>query len=442
MKAFGNNPPGVYLLSVTEMWERFSYYALAGLLTLFLSSPVASGGFGWRADQAVQIFGLVSGFAFAAPAVGGWLVSRWIGEQPAIMIGGIAIAAGQIALAYVAARGPDGSTALALFWFSLALIILGTALLKPAVSAAVGLLYAPQDERRNGGYAIFMTGVWAGSFLSNLVAGSIGEALGWHWGFLTAGIGMAFGVLLFACFRKRWLSDLGGNASTATGEIEVRAPLSGQQRASLVGLALISVFTLIYAAAFYQKGGFLNLLVQNAADRTLGAFTVPATWFLSISTGIFIIATPVFAAFWNRAAAKGKSAPDVCTSLVIGLGLLAAGYAVFTAGFASSGGASVPMLWFASGYILFGLADVFIWPPQIALASKLAPRHLASLIIGLWYVSIGVGSYASGLIGAALILVDPAQGLAIVAACVAAAAIVARLARPGILRLVNRGLSN
>jgi dipeptide/tripeptide permease len=100
------------------------------------------------------------------------------------------------------------------------------------------------------------------------------------------------------------------------------------------------------------------------------------------------------------------------------------------------------MLWFVAGYVLFGLADVFIWPPQIALASHLAPRHLASLIIGFWYVSIGVGSYISGLIGAALMLIDPAQGLSIVAACVAAAAIVARLARPRILRLVNEGTSN
>lgn len=439
MRAFRNNPPGVYLLSVTEMWERFSYYALAGLLTLFLSSPVASGGFGWRADQAVQIFGLVSGFAFAAPAVGGWLVSRWIGEQPAIIIGGCAIAAGQMVLAYVALHGPGESGALALFWLSLVLIILGTALLKPAVSAAVGLLYAPHDERRDSGYAIFMTGVWAGSFFSNLVAGSIGESMGWHWGFLTAGVGMTFGVVLFACFRKRWLSDLSSSVATAGGEGGVQAPLSRRQRTSLLGLALISVFTLVYASAFYQKGGFLNLLVQNAADRTLGGFTIPATWFLSISTGVFIIAAPAFAAFWNRAAAKGKLVPDVCASLVIGLGLLAAGYAVFTTGFASAGAAAVPMLWFVAGYVLFGLADVFIWPPQIALASRLAPRHLASLVIGVWYVSIGVGSYASGLIGAALILVDPVQGLALVAACVAAAAIAACIARPRILHLVNGG---
>jgi proton-dependent oligopeptide transporter, POT family len=388
MRAFGSNPPGVYLLSVTEMWERFSYYALAGLLTLFLSAPAGEGGFGWRADQAVQIFGLVSGFAFAAPALGGWLVSRWVGEQRAITVGGFAIACGQVVLGHVAMHGPEAPVAVALFWLSLALIVLGTALFKPAVSAAVGLLYAPQDVRRKSGYAIFMTGVWAGSFFSNLVAGSIGEALGWHWGFFTAGGGMMFGVVLFVLLRKRWLSGL-------------------SERTVSVG---------------------------SDADA-------PA-WFLSISTGVFIIATPMFEAFWGRAAAKGKPAPDVCASLVIGLGLLAAGYAVFTMGFASGAGAAVPMLWFVAGYVLFGLADVFIWPPQIALASHLAPRHLASIIIGFWYVSIGVGSYISGLIGAALMLIDPAKGLAIVAACVAAAAIVARLAGPRILRLVNEGTSN
>lgn len=442
MRAFGSNPPGVYLLSVTEMWERFSYYALAGLLTLFLSAPAGEGGFGWRADQAVQIFGLVSGFAFAAPALGGWLVSRWVGEKRAITVGGFAIACGQVVLGYVAMHGPEAPAAVALFWLSLALIVLGTALLKPAVSAAVGLLYALQDARRKSGYAIFMTGVWAGSFFSNLVAGSIGEALGWHWGFFTAGGGMMFGVVLFVLLQKRWLSGLSERTVSVGSEAEASAPLSRRQRTSLMGLALISMFTLVYAAAFYQKGGFLNLLVQNTTDRTLGAFTIPATWFLSISTGVFIIATPMFEAFWSRAATKGKPAPDVCASLVIGLGLLASGYAVFTVGFASGAGAAVPMLWFVAGYVLFGLADVFIWPPQIALASHLAPRHLASLIIGFWYVSIGVGSYISGLIGAALMLIDPAQGLSIVAACVAAAAIVARLARPRILRLVNEGTSN
>lgn len=437
--AIGRNPPGVYLLSATEMWERFSYYALAGLLALFLSAPVADGGFGWRAEQSVQLFGLVSGLAFAGPAVGGWLVSRWIGEQSAILAGGMAIALGQVGLAVAAANGPAAHGTTLLFWGSLAAIICGTALLKPAVSAAVGLLYAPGDARRGSGYAIFMTGVWAGSFLSNLVAGSIGEWLGWHWGFLTAGVGMAFGTLLFVGFRGRWLTELRTPSASDPEEAAPKPPLTLDQRTALGGLALISLFTVAYATLFYQKGGFLNLLVQKSVDRDVAGFTIPATWFLSISTGVFILATPLFAAFWNRRIAQGGKAPDVCFSLVIGLALLSAGYAMFAGGFALSGSAAVPIMWFVAGYILFGLADIFIWPPQIALASALAPPHLASFVIGLWYVSIGVGSYASGLVGASLIGTDPLVALAGLGAIIGIFSLAACAARPTLLSRINRG---
>lgn len=433
------NPPGVYLLSATEMWERFSYYALAGLLALFLSGPVAAGGFGWRAEQAVQLFGLVSGLAFAGPAVGGWLVSRWLGEQRGILAGGIGIALGQFALAAAAARGPLAADSIFLFWTGLAAIIGGTALLKPAVSAAVGLLYAPGDERRGSGYAIFMTGVWTGSFFSNLVAGSVGEWFGWHWGFLTAGAGMTLGTLVFVLFRARWLTELSVPVPTHVAPAQASQPLTRGQRSALGGLALISLFTVAYATLFYQKGGFLNLLVQEGVDREIGAFTVPATWFLSISTGIFIIATPLFAALWHRRGTGDGKAPDVCASLVIGLGLLAAGYAIFAAGFAVSDGAAVPMLWFVAGYILFGVADVFIWPPQIALASTLAPPHLASFVIGLWYVSIGVGSYASGLVGASLVGSEPLLALAGLGTTIGIFALAALAARPHLLSRIRQG---
>ncbi|MBN8842050.1 MAG: MFS transporter [Sphingomonadales bacterium] len=439
MATQGRNPPGVYLLSATEMWERFSYYALAGLLALFLSAPIADGGFGWRPEQAVQLFGLVSGLAFATPAIGGWLVSRWIGEQTAILAGGIAIAFGQIALAFVAARGPGADGSIPLFWTALAAIVGGTALLKPAVSAAVGLLYAPRDARRGSGYAIFMTGVWAGSFLSNLIAGSIGEWFGWHWGFLTAGAGMAFGTLLFVGFRGRWLVELRPPAATNAEPAQAKPPLTRDQRTALGGLALISLFTVAYATLFYQKGGFLNLLVKGDVDRMIGAFTVPATWFLSISTGVFILATPVFAALWNHRIARGGTAPDVCISLVIGLALLAGGYAMFAAGYAFSDGAAVPMLWFVAGYIFFGLADIFIWPPQIALASTLAPPHLASFVIGLWYVSIGVGSYASGLVGASLVGSPPLYALVGLGATIGIFSLAALAARPALLSRINQG---
>lgn len=431
------NPPGVYLLSATEMWERFSYYALAGLLALFLSGPVAEGGFGWRAEQAVQLFGLVSGLAFAGPAIGGWLVSRWLGEQRGILVGGIGIALGQFALAAAAARGPLASDALFLFWTGLVAIIGGTALLKPAVSAAVGLLYAPGDVRRGSGYAIFMTGVWTGSFFSNLVAGSLGEWFGWHWGFLTAGVGMTLGTLFFAVFRARWLTELSAPAPAHNVPAQGRQPLTRGQRSALGGLALISLFTVAYATLFYQKGGFLNLLVQQAVDRDIGAFTVPATWFLSISTGIFILATPLFAALWHRRGIRGGKAPDVCASLVIGLALLAGGYATFAAGFGLSDGAAVPMLWFVAGYILFGIADVFIWPPQIALASTLAPPHLASFVIGLWYVSIGIGSYTSGLVGASLVGSEPVFALAGLGAAIGVFALAALAARPHLLSRIQ-----
>lgn len=465
------HPRGVYLVSATEMWERFSYYSLVGLLALFLTSAPVYGGFGWNQSEAVALFGLYSGLIFASPSVGGWISSRYLGEQRSIFWGGLLIATGQlslvlallipdladmeevvarteVALGHLFARVPaamGGDFALVyyaqalLFASGLTATVLGTGLLKPAISSVVGMLYTPGDPRRESGFGIFMVGIWVGAFIANFIAGTIGEKYGWHYGFLAAAGGMAIGFSAYILLRRRYLGDVGRLVHPVPNdERGKRRPLSSIERRNLIGLALISLFTVIYAIAFYQKGGILNLLVRDSVDRSIGGFEIPATWLLSVTTGTFVIATPFLMRLFLSAEQAGKPY-DICHKVALGLLSLAAGYVFFILGVwlaPEEGGIGIH--WIIVGYVFFGIGDVFIWPPQIAMASVLAPKHLCSFVIGAWYVTVGVGSYLSGVIGAFGVEAGIYPTFFALLVMLLAATVIVLLLRSLILRLISQ----
>lgn len=452
--AAGAHSKAILLVAATEMWERFSYYGIAALFVLYVTAAPAQGGFGWQAADAIWLYGLYGGLAFAAPAVGGWISSSFLGERRCIAAGGLAIMVGHVLLggpvylpafigwladvpmdavlvsadiaqgrpildetlrAALDAAAVENSVApgvvrlayLARGWsflLGLAFVILGTALIKPTISSIVGKLYAPDDPRRVFAFTLFMSGIWAGAFAANLVAGTLGERVGWHYGFMAAALGMGVGLAAYLLLQNRLLGELGRRPDSAAAERSFASQftaLTTLERQRLTALLVMSVFTVIYGVAFYQMTGLLHVYVSRSVDRTVGGFEVPASWFLSVAMASFLLFAPLIGRWLERRARAGRPF-DPPASLASGLAAVACGYVFLIVAMSvlPGGATGLPMSWVIVAYIFFGLGDVFVWPVQLAAVTALAPRSMTSFAVGTWYVTVGLGTYLAGVAGA------------------------------------------
>jgi POT family proton-dependent oligopeptide transporter len=286
------------------------------------------------------------------------------------------------------------------------MIIACTALLKPTVSSIVATFYRRDDHRRDGAFAVFFFGLYLGAFAANIVVGFLGERIGWHWGFGAAGVGMTIGMLAYLWKQQAWLGDLGreapGRSQAQDAQAQTQWSRLDRQAWERIGVIVVQgLFTMCYAAAFYQKGGVLTLFTRDSLDRSVSGWEVPVTWLLAISTVTFLITTPLFARYWQYRARLGRD-PSASTKLALGLAMLGIGYAAIAwaaAGLPDLPGARASWLWIVVTYICFGIGDALVWPNQISLTSKLAPPGMAPLFIGGWYITIGLGSWLTGYIG-------------------------------------------
>jgi POT family proton-dependent oligopeptide transporter len=442
-------PKGVFLLSFTELWERFSYFGMLALLVLFLTDNVGDGGFSWDRPDALRLYGFYSGIVFIVPLLGGWIANQYWGERRCILAGGLLIVVGQFLLTgpsvvpwlaqrhtgidfralWVAAGVPlgilfpDADTVARLmraaqgtplspvavqavyhasgssFFAGLAAVVAGTALIKPTISSIIGRFYQDGDRRRDAAFAMFFVGIYVGSVTGSLIAGYLGERVAWHWGFAAAGFGMLFGVAAYLRRQDAWLGDVGtAPLRPAGGGAAPR--LTPTERDRMKVIFAQGLFTVAYAAAFYQKGGMLTLFANEHVDRRLGDWLIPTTWFLTISTGTFIVLTPLATRLWQSLDQRGAN-PGAATKLAWGLLALAAGYLVILNGMApEDAGASTWFGWLVLTYVCFGIGDTLVWPTQISLVTKLAPVRLSALFVGGWYITIGLGSWLTGYIGA------------------------------------------
>lgn len=419
MQLFGH-PAGIYLVAFAQCWERFSFYGIMGLLALYLTAGTDTGGLDWPASSALKLVGAYGAAAFIAPAFGGWVASRFWGDQRCIRVGSLLVIAGHVLLSVQALPAMRGVAQNALFLSALGLIAAGTGLLKPATASIVGRCYAPSDTRREQGYVIFMVGIYSGSFLANLVAGTLGEKLGWHYGFGAAAIGMTVGFGVYILFARRLLGPIGAIADHISAARQVEDATTVHATARIIGFSLLTVF---YTACFFQDAGMLNLLVERSAQRVLFGFEVPATWLLSVSTLAFMTLAPLMSPL------QARFKLDVHGQQTLALVLMSAAYAILWLGSASlDGGGKMSLGWFIAAYSLFGLADLHIWPVQLSTVARLAPKSRTSLYVGLWWVAAGVGIFLTGYIAAfAAILGGVANLLLAIAATALAAALVSML---------------
>lgn len=389
---FGH-PRGMFLVAATELWERFSYWGLAGLLVLFLTATPASGGWGWETSAALQLYGWYAGLAFILPVGGAWLANNVLSERRCITLGAIVILLGHLLLAVSGL----GDALRWVFLVGLALILIGTGLLKPTISSIVAELYPEGGARRDEGFAFFFVAIYIGALFGAIIAGYLGERVGWHLGFGSAGLGMAVGLACYLWKQHAWLGTT-GTVIRRRVRFE-KQPLTRVERDRLIVVGVQGLFTVIYAAAFYQMFGLLNVYARDHLDRHIGAFEIPTTWLQTINLWSFFVCVPALAWLWRRLARRARN-PSASYKLALGIAVLGAGYGILIVAEGGRHAVNPGVIWLVAAYLLFGLGDSLVWANQISLTSKLAPERYGPVAVGGWYICIGLGTWLTGYIGA------------------------------------------
>ncbi len=438
---FGH-PRGLSTLFFTEMWERFSYYGMRAILVLFMTNAVATGGMGLDDVTATAIYGLYTAAVYVVALPGGWIADRLLGLRRAVFWGGSVIAIGHFTLAI-----PH----IIAFYIGLTLIIIGTGLLKPNISAIVGDLYPEGGARRDAGFSIYYMGINAGGFLGPLVCGYLGEAVDWHLGFGAAGVGMVLGLIRYS---------LGGRHLGAAGELRPEMAVPARRSAAtralvrmiegVVGLGLVAavlqsigairlslvgfvdwtglfivslagayllyvvlfggltavekkrvgVIAVCFLAAacfwsgFEQAGSSMNLFADRLTDRIIGGWAMPASWLQSVNSVFIILLAPLFSALWLWLGARNPSIPG---KMGFGLIFLGIGFAVLAWGSVNATLENpVSPVWLVVTYFFHTIGELCLSPIGLSSITRLSPARYVGQMMGIWFMGAALGNLVAG----------------------------------------------
>ncbi len=441
-KQFFGHPRGLSTLFFTEMWERFSYYGMRGLLVLFLVNALETGGMGMTDGTAAAIYGMYTAGVYLFALPGGWMADRLLGKRQAVFIGGIIIAAGHFSMAV-----PSET----FFFLGLILIVLGTGLLKPNVSAIVGDLYPDGGARRDAGFSLFYMGINIGALLGPLLVGYLGENISWHLGFSAAGIGMILGLIQYKLGEKylgsagllseearetrgaAWktffmgigvvgvlaavlygLSSTGTlaltleGAAAATGVIIVSLAivyfvaallffgLDGDEKKRVALIFILFIGSALFWSGFEQAGSSMNLFAERLTDRVIFGWEAPASWLQSINPLFIILLAPVAGTLWVR---LGDRDPSIATKFGIGLALLGIGFLVLAwASVSASDTNRVTPVWLVMTYFLHTCGELALSPVGLSSVTKLSPPRLVGQMMGIWFMGTALGNLIAGLV--------------------------------------------
>ncbi|MDZ7588039.1 MAG: peptide MFS transporter [Parasphingorhabdus sp.] len=435
---FLGHPKGLFVLFFAEMWERFSYYGMRALLIFYLTKHWL-----FSDEKSGVIYGAYTALVYITPVLGGYLADRWLGQRKAVTYGAILLTFGHALMGFEGSGGQDAAS-LNIFWLALAFIIVGSGFLKANISVIVGQLYPRTDVRRDGAYTIFYVGINLGAALGSLACGYLGEVYGWSYGFGAAGVGMLLGLIVFVAFKPlllgrgeapdpvalaapvagiklEWLLYLVGLIAVivcwwmvqnqavvgtllgVAGAILVAyvlftavAKLAPQDRDRIFAAMFLIFGSILFWALFEQAGSSLNLFTDRHVDRG----GVPASVFQSINAIYIVLLGPVFAGLWVWLGRRNLE-PSAPAKFGLALIQLGAGFLVLVAGAASGNGALVPVLFIFLIYLLHTTGELCLSPVGLSAMNRLAPAHMASLIMGTWFFASATGNFAAGLIAAA-----------------------------------------
>ncbi len=448
---FGH-PVGLYVLFFTEMWERFSYYGMRALLTLYMTAKTLENdpqsGLGWTVTEALALYGWYTMLVYVMSIPGGFLADRYLGQKKAVTIGAILLTIGHGVLAI------DDLWA---YYTGLGFVILGVGMLKPNISTMVGGLYKQNDIRRDKGFSIFYVGINLGSFLASLSVGLVAQVYGWHYGFGMAGIGMLLGLVVYL-YGQGFLLHVGNpptveekSSDISLGQLFSQLFKSPLQLGIVVLLLAYSIYAgftyegpdswgfgilfiflslitgmmmmiyknlngrvekdrylvllisllmvIVFWGSFEQMGGLMNLYAQEKTNRMLMGWEVPAAWFQSANPGFIILFSVAVAGFWARRKLKGKEASSLF-KMAIGVIIMGIGFAymVFASLQYESQGSSA-MYWLVLAYLFHTLGELCLSPVSMSFFTKLAPARYMALMMGVYWAATGLGNKVAGVVG-------------------------------------------
>lgn len=494
-RGFFGHPGGLSTLFFTEMWERFSYYGMRAILTLYMTKSLAEGGLAFDEKYASIIYATYVSSVWYLPLVGGWLADRIFGARRAVLIGAIIIACGHYSMAI---------NSHLTFYAGLILIACGTGLLKPNISAMVGQLYSEGDKRRDAGFSIFYMGINLGAFLSPIVVGFLAQSqssrnfissLGldpnsaWHWGFGAAGVGMTLGIVQYLLGRRK-LAGVGNkpDASVLAAESEATSGLdyitlglaivggvigaglglhygeagvlsalfpgvvgffvgylagiirhlNGEELKRVLVIFILFLFSILFWMTYEQAGSSLTLFADRLTQTTILGWAYPSSWFQSVPAIFVIIFAPIIGAVWQKLGDRQPSSPGKFT-----IGLFFAGIAfvviAFAANLATNG--RVSPMWLVVVYFLQTIGELCLSPVGLSTVTKLSPARMVGLMLGVWFLSISIGSFIAGLTTRLFAGNDTAvltRGFGIFAGVTLVAAVILAILTPLIKRMTPR----
>jgi POT family proton-dependent oligopeptide transporter len=398
-----SHPKGLYFLSFTEMWERFSFYGMSALLTLYMVKELL------LPENAAQVVGLaalrdmfefrgpMSNVAFAAiiygwyaglvyftPMIGGWVADRILGAKRTVMIGVLLMSAGHLLMSFYST-----------FLLALLLLILGSGFLKGNISAQVGALYPRDDESmRSRGFTIFSTGICIGAASGPFVTGLVAALYGWHAGFAVAAALMLVALIAFALGMRHLPDD-----RPVARKREKAPPMSAAERKRLWVLLLVVALTIPAEIAYPMVWSIGILWVDQYVNLATPLGEVPSSWFASMDSIGSVLVAPALVVFWAWQSKRG-SEPASITKVGIGTAIIAFAALLFAYGnMGKTEPDSVAAGWAIAGWLIMGLAWMYYWPTTLAIVSKSAPPAMTSTLMGVAFLSPFVGHVLAGWIG-------------------------------------------
>lgn len=403
---FGH-PRGLSYLFATEMWERFSYYGMRALLVLYMVKYLFEPS---RAETVIglalvrrglefvfgpldvqpfasQLYGFYTGFVYLTPIIGGILADRVLGQRRMVIIGAVLMAIGHFMMAFEP-----------LFLFALTFLILGNGAFKPNISTQVGALYPPGDPRRDRAFSIFYVGINLGAFLAPLVCGTLGEEVGWHYGFAAAGVGMTLGLAIYLYAARTLPPD------ELTRSLAAQEPRKfGREEWSAMGaLLILSLPVTFFWATYEQMGNTIALWANDYTDRSISLVfwrgEIPTTWFQSFNPFMIFAFTPFIIALW-AAQARREAEPSTVRKMAVGCFLNAASYLILFAAALQAGADKASWLWLFAYFVVITIGELYLSPTALSLVSKIAPAHCLSMMMGVWLATSFYGGFLAGYLG-------------------------------------------